>query len=157
MIKIPVAAALAISSLASLAACSSYDNGYYGAGYYGAQPSRVSYVSPQPPALSPNMIQQVQSRLQQAGNYNGRIDGVWGPATESAVRNYQQQHNLNPTGQLDGSTLAALNLGGARQTYGSAQPNANTQPNDERGNDGAPMNTNTPYSSATQLTPSTTR
>jgi peptidoglycan hydrolase-like protein with peptidoglycan-binding domain len=101
----------------------------------------------------------VQSRLQQAGDYNGRIDGQWGPATEAGVRTYQQQHNLNPTGQLDSNTLAALNLGGARQTYGNAQPTPNTQPNGERmgGNDGAPMNNNSPYSSATQLNPGTTR
>jgi len=152
MIKVPVAAALAVSSFAVLSACSSYDNGYNQ-----SPPSRISYASPQPPSLSPDMIQQVQSRLQQAGDYNGRIDGVWGAATESGVRNYQRQHNLNPTGQLDGNTLAALNLGGARQTYGSAQPTVNTQPNDGRGNDVAPMNTDTPYSSATQLSPSTTR
>lgn len=152
MIKIPVAAVLAISSFAALSACSSYDNGYSQ-----SQPSRVSYAAPQSPSLSPEMIQQVQSRLQQAGNYNGRIDGQWGPATEAGVRSYQQQHNLNPTGQLDGNTLAALNLGGARQAYGNAQPNVTRQPNAERGNNVAPMNSNTPYSSATSLTPSTTR
>jgi peptidoglycan hydrolase-like protein with peptidoglycan-binding domain len=152
MIKVPVAAVLAISSFAALSACSSNDNGNYG-----GHPSRVSYASPQQPSLSPDMIQQVQSRLQQAGDYNGRIDGVWGPGTESGVRNYQRQHNLNPTGQLDGNTLAALNLGGARQTYGSTQPTVSTQPNDGRGNDVAPMNTDTPYSSATPLSPSTTR
>jgi peptidoglycan hydrolase-like protein with peptidoglycan-binding domain len=153
MIKIPVAALLAISSLAALSACSSYGDGY------NSQPSRVSYASPQSPALSPDMIQQVQSRLQQAGTYHGRIDGQWGPATESAVRNYQQQHNLNPTGQLDGNTLAALNLGGTRQTYGNAQPNGNVQPNGERySNTETPsINTDAPYSSATQLNAGPTR
>jgi len=154
MNKIPLAGLLAISSIAALSACSSYDNGYYN-----NPPGRVSYVAPQSPAVSPDIIQQVQSRLQQAGTYNGRIDGQWGPATEAAVRRYQQQHNLNPTGQLDGNTLAALNLGGARQTYGNAQPGPNTQPNGERigSYDGAPMNNNTPYSSATQLNPGPTR
>jgi hypothetical protein len=70
MIKIPVAAPLAISSVATLSACSSYGD---------SQPSRVSYASPQSPALSQDMIVQVQSRLQQAGTYHGRIDGQWGP------------------------------------------------------------------------------
>jgi peptidoglycan hydrolase-like protein with peptidoglycan-binding domain len=150
MIKIPVAALLAISSVAAVSACSSYGD---------SQPSRVSYASPQPPALSQDMIVQVQSRLQQAGKYHGRIDGQWGPATEAAVRSYQQQHNLNPTGQLDGNTLAALNWGDTRQTYGSAQPNGYVQPNGERygSPDAPPINTNTPYSSATQLNPSPAR
>jgi hypothetical protein len=142
MIKIPVVAVLAISGIAALSACSSYDNGYNQ-----AQPSRTSYMAPQSPSLSPEMIQQVQSRLQQAGDYNGRIDGQWGPATESGVRSYQHQHNLNPTGQLDGNTLAALNLGGTRQSSLSAQPDGNA----------GPMNANAPYSSATQLSPSATR
>jgi peptidoglycan hydrolase-like protein with peptidoglycan-binding domain len=49
------------------------------------------------------------------------------PGTESAVRSYQQQHNLNATGRLDADTLASLNLG-PNQNYGNAQP----QPNDQR-------------------------
>jgi peptidoglycan hydrolase-like protein with peptidoglycan-binding domain len=120
MIKVRnIAALLAISSVAALAACSGNSN---------SQPSRISYAAPQPPAVSPNLIAQVQTRLQQAGTYNGNIDGLWGPATEAAVRNYQQQHSLNATGQLDVPTLAALDVGSAGQTYGNAQPAVTTQP-----------------------------
>jgi len=133
-----VAAGLAIAGLAGISACSSYDSNANN-----GPPPRAAYTMAQPAALSPEMIQQVQSRLQQAGNYNGRIDGVWGPATESAVRGYQQQHNLNATGQLDSNTLAALNVGAPRQTMGSAQP--------------SPANSGTPYSNATQLSPNPTR
>jgi peptidoglycan hydrolase-like protein with peptidoglycan-binding domain len=99
--------------------------------------------------LSPNMIRQVQQNLTQAGLYKGRADGVWGPQTEAAVRDYQQQHNLNATGQLDQPTLSAMNLGTntnqsynqnsgangqqpANQRYGSnynPPPSSNTQPN----------------------------
>ena len=174
MIKVRnVAALLALSSVAALPACSMLDGGSNS-----SPASHASYNSPRSPALSQDMIQQVQVRLQQAGTYNGRIDGLWGPATETAVRSYQQQHNLNATGQLDSNTLAALNLDGTQQNYGSAQPNspvygsngtapANTnapsgnaaQPNSPvyGSNDTAPANTNIPSSGAAQPIGSATR
>ena len=86
------------------------------------------------------MTQQVQERLQQQGIYRGRVDGVWGPGTESAVRSYQQQHNLNATGKLDVDTLSSLELG-TNPNYGSAQ-----QPGDQRYG----SNTNAPPDAATQ-------
>jgi peptidoglycan hydrolase-like protein with peptidoglycan-binding domain len=116
-----VAALLALASIAALPACSST-----GSGSYSSQPNNT-YAS-HPPALSPGMIEQVQTRLQQAGTYNGSIDGLWGPATEAGVRSYQQQHNLNATGQLNGDTLASLNLGGTSQNSGNTQPYASPPP-----------------------------
>ena len=151
-----VAALLALSSIAALPACSTF-----GGGNNSSQPSSAS--ASQSPALSQGMIQQVQTRLQQAGTYSGRIDGLWGPETEAAVRSYQQQHNLNATGQLDGDTLASLNLGGTNQNSGNVQPTANTPPvaNPPTGNtpppsqvsgagNTAPTNTNIPPGNATQ-------
>ncbi len=116
-----VAALLALSSVAALPACS-----MFGGGSNSSQSSSAS--ASRPPALSQDMVQQVQTRLQQAGNYNGSIDGLWGPATEAGVRSYQQQHNLNATGQLDSDTLASLNLGGTNQNSANAQPAANPPP-----------------------------
>jgi peptidoglycan hydrolase-like protein with peptidoglycan-binding domain len=117
---------LALCSAGAVPACSTYG------GSNSNQTSHASYASPQPPALSQATIQQIQARLQQAGTYNGAIDGVWGPATEGGVRRFQQQHNLSPTGQLDGDTLAALKLGGANQSFGSAQPIPSTPPEASR-------------------------
>jgi peptidoglycan hydrolase-like protein with peptidoglycan-binding domain len=133
MIKVRnVAVLLALSSVAALAACSGYNNS--------PPPSRISYASPQPAGLSPDMIAQVQTRLQQNGNYNGRIDGVWGPVTERAVSSYQQQHNMNATGQLDNATLTSLNVGGGQQNYGNSQPAVQTLGS----NDIAPTNPSAP-------------
>lgn len=154
MIKIhALTALLALSGVAILPACS-----MSGGGNDSRQVSRANYSAPQSPVLSQDTIQRVQTRLQQAGAYNGRIDGLWGPATEAGVRNYQQQHNLNATGQLDGDTLASLNLGGTPQNYGNAQPNGNvmpdgtTQPNVQRygANNTAPVYTVAPAGNATQ-------
>lgn len=152
-----VAALLALASVAALPACATYGDGYYSSQPSGAYASRS-------PALSQDMVRQVQARLQQAGTYNGSIDGLWGPQTEAAVRSYQQQRNLNVTGQLDGDTLASLNLGGTNQNLGNvqplvnapavalAQPLANAPPMSQvSGADNtAPINTNIPPSTATQ-------
>jgi|SRR5690349_10449052 peptidoglycan hydrolase-like protein with peptidoglycan-binding domain len=39
---------------------------------------------------------------------NVRIDGVLGPATEAALKHYQQQNGLPTTGQLDAATQPTL-------------------------------------------------
>lgn len=62
------------------------------------------------PAASPE-IRQAQLVLQQQATYNGRIDGVPGPATQASIRLYQQAHRLDATGQLDTATRASLKLG----------------------------------------------
>src|SRR5215472_18652823 len=58
--------------------------------------------------------------------YKGQVDGVWGPQTKSAVRQYQQRHNLTATGQLDSQTLAALNVGSEQGNGGNGMTGNNT-------------------------------
>jgi Putative peptidoglycan binding domain len=141
-----VATLLALCGIATLPACSMFGGNSRTQANRVGNPSQ-SYAAAQPsPELSPDMIQQVQGRLQQQGIYHGSVDGVWGPGTESAVRGYQQQHNLNATGRLDANTLTALNLG-PDQNYGNAQP----QPNDQRyGSNYNPPNNNPPPNSTNQ-------
>jgi peptidoglycan hydrolase-like protein with peptidoglycan-binding domain len=47
-----------------------------------------------------------------ANGENVRVDGVMGPETVTALRDYQQQHGLQPTGQMDAQTRTSLNLPG---------------------------------------------
>jgi peptidoglycan hydrolase-like protein with peptidoglycan-binding domain len=49
----------------------------------------------------------VQEALNSTGA-NLRIDGVLGPSTEQALKNYQRNHNLPVTGQLDHATMMRL-------------------------------------------------
>jgi peptidoglycan hydrolase-like protein with peptidoglycan-binding domain len=54
------------------------------------------------------------SKLQQALNDNGesvKVDGVMGPETENALKDYQQKNGLQASGQLDSQTRQKLNLG----------------------------------------------
>ena len=42
----------------------------------------------------------------------GGADGIFGPATETALKTYQRRKGLSATGRLDSATAAALGLGG---------------------------------------------
>jgi peptidoglycan hydrolase-like protein with peptidoglycan-binding domain len=163
MIKVRnLAALLALSSVAVLPACSMF-------GDENSRSSRASYPSqsyaaaPSASELTPDTTQQVQQKLQQQGLYSGRVDGVWGPATEAAVRSYQQQHNLNATGKLDPDTIAALDMAtnpNAGQNTGSAQPPASqryrTNSNPPPNNSTAPNN-NPPSANASPPNAANTR
>ena len=60
--------------------------------------------------LAPPGIRAVQDRLRQAGAYSGPVDGAWGDASADALRQFQQGHGLQVTGQLNQATAAMLNL-----------------------------------------------
>jgi hypothetical protein len=55
-------------------------------------------------------LHQVQRRLQAAGLYTGPIDGVPGPGTRTALRQYQVKHGLPATGEVDEATRRALGV-----------------------------------------------
>lgn len=55
-------------------------------------------------------VRQVQQALNQRGFQAGPPDGVMGPATQSALRNFQSSANLQPTGRLNQQTLSALGV-----------------------------------------------
>jgi peptidoglycan hydrolase-like protein with peptidoglycan-binding domain len=61
-------------------------------------------------ALSSGVTAMVQEKLQQAGVYSGRADGVWGPESQAALERFQQTRNLQVTGQLNHATAATLGI-----------------------------------------------
>ena len=71
----------------------------------------------------PAGLEQVQETLRQRGHDPGPADGVMGPQTIAAVKAFQREHGLEPTGQLDRPTLAKLGLKG-----GDTPPSLDTAP-----------------------------
>jgi len=57
-------------------------------------------------------VRNVQQALRDRGFDPGPIDGVKGPRTTAAVKEFQQKENLNVTGSLDAETNARLTSSG---------------------------------------------
>ena len=75
----------------------------------GAEPRGPSTFE-QTPDRSPdrNAVRDAQIALRDAGYEPGRIDGVMGPKTRAAVREFQASHGLPQTGRLDETTQERL-------------------------------------------------
>jgi len=70
----------------------------------------VAPAPAQAASLSPGSIRTVQNRLRALNFYQGSADGMWGAATQHAIERFQQGRGLQPNGQLNPATVAALGL-----------------------------------------------
>jgi surface antigen len=62
-------------------------------------------------AAEGDLVLRTQQRLHEQGFYvRDNVDGRWGPATSSALRNFQRANGIASTGQLDAPTKTALGL-----------------------------------------------
>lgn len=55
-------------------------------------------------------IEKAQKELSDKGYYKGKIDGVMGPQTHSAIREYQKEQGVAATGRLDSQTARTLGV-----------------------------------------------
>jgi peptidoglycan hydrolase-like protein with peptidoglycan-binding domain len=55
-------------------------------------------------------MQEAQRALQAKGYYQGAIDGIAGPRTQSGLREFQQDQKIEVSGKLDGETAKRLGL-----------------------------------------------
>ena len=67
-------------------------------------------------AVSRERTMEMQRSLASRNLYQGKVDGVWGPKTESALRNFQTQNGLEATGTLDTRSAVALGMEADKQT-----------------------------------------
>lgn len=77
------------------------------------------------------LVKQAQEKLSAAGHDAGPSDGVMGPKTQAALKEFQQAKGLDSSGQLDRETLAALEIGTPEGT--SASTGASAPPSSESG------------------------
>ena len=93
-----------------------YWNGGYWYPAWGYSPSAEYYAFDGPiyvgqRAEPPDqVIADVQTELQQMGYYQGDVDGLLGPLTRQALRDYQAEHGLAVTEAIDEPTLDSLQL-----------------------------------------------
>gem|GEM_PF-7106210 len=99
-------------------------------------------------SLNATQVESAQNQLNALGFNSGSADGIAGPKTEAAVREFQRSNGLLATGKLDAATTTALS---APATVASAAPsNTNTWSATATAlsapatvNSAAPSNTNT--------------
>lgn len=56
------------------------------------------------------VVSQIQTKLKNWGYYDGDVDGIYGSATERAVRAFQRKNGLTADGKVGAQTLEALGL-----------------------------------------------
>lgn len=62
----------------------------------------------------PSTVSELQEQLAELGYPVGTVDGIIGVRTRAAIRTFQEQNALAPTGEFDASTLIALASGKAK-------------------------------------------
>ena len=62
---------------------------------------------PEPATMSRSRVKAIQSALAKEGEHV-TVDGIWGPKTAMAVKDFQKSHDLKTTGHLDPETVRAL-------------------------------------------------
>jgi peptidoglycan hydrolase-like protein with peptidoglycan-binding domain len=63
---------------------------------------------------TPNRYREIQQALADRGYFKPEPDGVWGPESVEALKQFQQDQNLRPSGRLDPLSLISLGLGPKR-------------------------------------------
>ena len=84
-----------------------YSDGAYYEETYAAEPA--AYTN-QPEHESGSRVSDIQSALAREGYYDGPIDGQLGNGTRRALRNYQRNHGLEVTGEINQPLIQALRL-----------------------------------------------
>lgn len=59
--------------------------------------------------MSRHRVERMQAALSNA-HYKVALDGIWGPKTRTALRDFQKAHGLKATGRLDHATAKKLAL-----------------------------------------------
>jgi len=85
-----------------------WDYGYYPYSYYGYDTDYNGSSDADDHGSQLNSPRAVQAALAWRGFYSGRIDGVMGPETRSAIRSFQAHQGLPVTGQIDNRLIDAL-------------------------------------------------
>ena len=70
----------------------------------------------------PELVKQVQTKLNEQGHDVGAVDGVIGPKTQKGLKEFQTSKGIKATGQLDQETMSALGVSGSAAGGATAKP-----------------------------------
>jgi peptidoglycan hydrolase-like protein with peptidoglycan-binding domain len=77
-------------------------------------------------APTSDRIREIQTALNREGALNTEPTGKWDDATTDAMRKFQENHGLNPTGKIDAGTLNKLGLGSDTAGKGAPTPSGSS-------------------------------
>lgn len=60
--------------------------------------------------MNRDLVKEVQEKLNDRNFTSGKADGIYGPRTSAAIRDYQRSENLQVTGRLNQETLEAMDI-----------------------------------------------
>jgi len=79
-------------------------------------------------APTPDRIMEIQSALARENAYDGEPNGKWDPLTIEAMKKFQSENGLDPTGKIDALTLQKLGLGSEVAGKGAPTPPTGPEP-----------------------------
>lgn len=77
-------------------------------------------------APTSDRIREIQTALNREGSLNAEPTGKWDDATIGAMKKFQENHGLNPSGKIDAGTLNKLGLGSDTAGKGAPIPTASS-------------------------------
>lgn len=80
-------------------------------------PSRARQMQP-----TPERYKEIQQALAGKGYLKSEPSGVWDQESVDAMRRFQEDQNINPSGKIDSLSLIALGLGPKRPTGATPPP-----------------------------------
>jgi peptidoglycan hydrolase-like protein with peptidoglycan-binding domain len=86
------------------------------------------------PGMDQSTIKQAQEKLSSKG-HDVQADGVLGPKTQAALKEFQEKEGIQASGRLDQETLAALGVDEGSAGTGSSSPSSSTGSSSTSGTD----------------------
>jgi len=71
-----------------------------------------------------DQVRAAQQALKDKGHDPGMVDGVMGPKTQAALKDFQKSQGIQDTGRLDAETMAKLGIEGRSGAGGPSSPSA---------------------------------
>ncbi len=75
----------------------------------------------------PGIVLEIQRALAERGYYDGELDGIAGPRTQQAIRDFEQAHGIKPSGEANDALLARVLRARARGEVTGSVPQPSTQ------------------------------
>ena len=89
---------------------------------------RPAAAAPAVPAAKAGIVLDIQRALTERNYYDGTVDGLLGPRTQQAIRNFEQANGIKPTGEASEGLLARVLQSRARSEVTGSIPAAAPAP-----------------------------